>query len=95
MELSLWHLGITSLWRQIRDPLGFAIPRDSFSEIPPCFPPLGFTMLISLWGPTYFPIGVLLYFSFLGELNVRALIKAYVYVMGYGNVQDKHTTTIC
>ena len=44
LELSLWHLGITSLWRQLWSSLVLEIPRDSFLGIPLCFPPLGFTM---------------------------------------------------
>ena len=63
------HLGTNSVWRQIGSPLGFAIPRDSFSGIPPFFPPLGFTLLICLWGHTFSPVGGLLFFSFLGGLH--------------------------
>ena len=59
----LWYLGITSarifvgiyrrrlgtnlFWRPFGSLLGFAIPRDSFSGIPTCFPPLGFTLIVS------------------------------------------------
>ena len=67
LELSRWHLGINSLWRQLGSPLGFAIPRDSFSGIPLSFPPLGFHLLIHLWGTTFSPVGGLLLFSFLGK----------------------------
>ena len=72
-----WHLGINSFWRQIRSPLGFGIPLDSFSRIPLCFPPLGFTMLIRSWVTTYFPVGVLLYLYFLGELHQSPRYKIY------------------
>ena len=47
----------------------FAIPGDSFSRIPPCFPLLGFTLIIHLRGTTFSPVGGLLFFSFLGELQ--------------------------
>ena len=33
------------------------------------FPLLGFTMIFCSWGTTYFPVGVLLFLSFLGELH--------------------------
>ena len=69
LELSCCHLRINSFWRQLGSPSGFAIPRYSFLGIPPCFPPLGLTMLIRSWGTTYFPVGILLYFCFLGELH--------------------------
>ena len=59
--------------------MGFAIPGDSLLGIPPCFPPLGFTIIIRLWGTTYLPVGILLYLSFLGELHKRPKEKiAYV-----------------
>ena len=38
-----------SVWNQLGSLLGFAITGDSFSGISPCFPPLGFTLLIFLW----------------------------------------------
>ena len=69
LEFSRWHLGINSVWRQLGLPLGFAIPGDSISGIPPCFPPLGFTLLICSWGITFHTIGGLLLLSFLGELH--------------------------
>ena len=69
LEFPRWHLGINSIWRQLRSPLGFAIPGDSFSGIPPCFPLLGFTLLICSCGTTYFPVRDLLFFSFLGGLH--------------------------
>ena len=69
LELYLWHLRINSVWRQLGSPLGFAIPGDSFLGIPPYFPLLGFTLLIHSCGTTFSPVGVLLFFSFLGELH--------------------------
>ena len=70
LELSCCHLGINSVWRQLRSPLGFVIPRYYFSGIPPCFPPLGLTVLIHSCGTIYFPVGDLRYISFLGELHI-------------------------
>ena len=69
LEFSCWNLGNDSFWRQLGSPLGFGIPGDSFSGIPLCFTQLGFIMLIRSWGTTYFPVGILLCFSFLGELH--------------------------
>ena len=69
LEFSRWHLGINSVWRQLILPLGFAIPGDSFSGIPPFFPQLGFTLIICLWGTIFPPVGGLLFFSFLGGLH--------------------------
>ena len=66
LVFSHWHLGINSFWRQLGSPLGFGIPGYSFLGISLCFPPLGFTILIRLWVTIYFPVGVLLCFSFLG-----------------------------
>ena len=56
-ELSHWHLGIIYICRQLRSPLGFAIPGDSFLGILPCFPLLGFTLIIRSWGTTFPPMG--------------------------------------
>ena len=70
LELSRWHLGFNFVWRLLGSPLGFAIPGDSFSGISPCFPLLGFTLLICSWGTTFSPVGGLLFFSFLGELYI-------------------------
>ena len=69
LEFSRWHLGINSFWRQLGYPLGFGITGYSFSGISLCFPLLGFTILVCSWVTTYFPVGVLLCFSFLGELH--------------------------
>ena len=55
------------LLRQLGSPLGFAIPGDSFSEIPPCFPPSGFILLICSWGTTFTLLGVYYYSPFLGN----------------------------
>ena len=41
LEFSRERLGTNSVWRLFGLPLGFAIPGDSFSGIPPCFPPVG------------------------------------------------------
>ena len=70
LEFSCWHFGINSFCRYLGSPLRFGIPGDSFSVIPLCFPPLGFNMLISLWGTAYFPVGILLCFSFIEELHM-------------------------
>ena len=69
LEFSRGHLGTNSFWRQLESPLGFVIPGDSFSGIPPGFPLLEFTMIVNLWGTTFSPVGGLLLFSFLGELH--------------------------
>ena len=69
LEFSCGHLENNSFWRQLGSPLGFVIPGDSFSGIPPCFPLMGFTLLICLRGITWSPIEGLLFFYFLGELN--------------------------
>ena len=66
LEFSRWRLEIHSVWRQIGSPLGSVIPGYSLSGIPPCFPLLGFTLLIFLCGTTFSPVGGLLLFSFLG-----------------------------
>ena len=42
------------------------------------FPLLGFTLLIRLWGTTYFPVWVLLYFSFLGELHPLLVLDTII-----------------
>ena len=41
LELSRWRVGINSIWRQLGNPLGFAIPGYSFSGISPFSPPVG------------------------------------------------------
>ena len=53
LELSGWHLGIKTIWRQLGLLFGFAIPGGFFLGIPPCFPPLGFTVIICSWGTTF------------------------------------------
>ena len=63
--------------------MGFGIPRDSLSGISLCFPLLGFNMLIRLWGTTYFPVGVLLCFSFIGELHGRKKTSAQDNIFEY------------
>ena len=60
---------LISFWHQLGYPLGFGIPGYSVPGIYRCFPLLGFTMIIPSWGTTYFPVGVLLCFSFLGVLH--------------------------
>ena len=69
LEISRRHLGTNYVWCQLGLSLGFAIPGDSVSWIPPYYPPLWFTLLICSWGATFSPVGVLLFFSFLGELQ--------------------------
>ena len=75
--------------------MGFAIPVDSFSGTPPWFPPLGFSLLIRSCGTTYFPVGDLLYFYFLGELHQSPKDKiAYVTldpVSDYVYISDLNT----
>ena len=41
LEISRGHLGTNSVLRPLGSPLGFGIPGDSFSGIPPCFPLVG------------------------------------------------------
>ena len=67
LEFSCWHIGINSVWWQLRSPLGFEISGDSFSGILPCFPLLGFTMIILLCGTTFPPLGVYYSSPFLGN----------------------------
>ena len=84
MELSCWHLRISSVCRQHGSPLGFSIPGDYFSGIPPCFPLLGLTLLISLCVTKLSPVGGLLFLSFIGELRTLSLRPADVRsVSGY------------
>ena len=47
LEFPCGRLGTNFVWRSFGSLLGFAIPGDSFSRIPPCFPPLGFTLIVS------------------------------------------------
>ena len=94
LELSCWHLGINSVWRQLGSPLVFAIPGDSFSRIPPCFPPLGFTLVVRSLGTPFSPVGGLLFFYFLGELHIPGFPLpptdlVNVYLMHHS--QDGHT----
>ena len=56
LGLSCWYLRINFVWRQLGSPLVFAIPRYSFSGIPPCFPLLGFTLLIRSCGTAFSPV---------------------------------------
>ena len=46
LEFPRGRLGTNSVWRPFGSLLLFAIPGDSFSGIPPCFPPLGFTLIV-------------------------------------------------
>ena len=79
LKLSRWHLVINYVWRQLGSPLGFSIPVYSFSGIPPCFPPLGFTLNIRSCGTTFSPVRGLLLFSFLGGIHQSPKDKiAYV-----------------
>ena len=70
LEFSRRRLGTNSVWRSFGSPLVFAIPGDSFSGIPPCFPPLGFTLIVRSRVTTFSPVGVFLFFSFLGGLHL-------------------------
>ena len=49
--------------------LGIGDSQRLFLGIPLSFSPLRFTMLLLLWGTTYFPVGVILWLSYLGELH--------------------------
>ena len=67
LGFSCRHLGTNSVWRPLGLPLGFAIPGDSLSGVPPCFPPLGFTLIVCLQGTTFSPVGVSYSSPFLGD----------------------------
>ena len=88
LELSCRHLGINSVWRQLGSPLGFAISGYSLSGIPPCFPSLGFTLIICSCGTTYFPVGYLLEFSFLGELHFSYLLFTPLWIILYVSLKQ-------
>ena len=67
LEFSCGHLGTNSVWRPLGSPLEFVIPRDSFSGIPPCFPPLGFNLIVRSRGTTFSPVRVSYSYPFLGN----------------------------
>ena len=69
LEISRGRLRTNSFCCLFGSLLLFAIRGDSFSRIPPCFPPLGFTLIVRLQGTHFSPVGGLLFFSFLGELH--------------------------
>ena len=75
MEFSRGHLVTNFVWRPLGSPLGFAIPGDSFSGIPPCFPPLGFTLIVLSWGTIFSPVGGFLFFSFLREIHIYSYLS--------------------
>ena len=75
LEFSHWHLGINSIWHQLGWSLGFEIPGDSVSGIPPCLPLLGFILLICSWGTIFPPLGVYYYSYFLGNCMRSAYQK--------------------
>ena len=68
LHWSCWYLGINYFLRQLGYPLVFAIPGYPLTEIPLCFPLLGFNLLIVLCETIHIPVEDLLYFYFLGEL---------------------------
>ena len=65
LEFSCGNLGINSVWHQLGSPMGFSIPGDSFSGIPPCFPPVGVYSDYSFVGDYIFPRWgfIILFFS--------------------------------
>ena len=69
LEFSRWHFGNNSVWHQIGSPFGICDFQRFLLGIPPCFPLLGFTLLIRLCGTTFSPVGGLTFFSFLEELH--------------------------
>ena len=77
MEFSCGRLGNNSVWRPFGLLLGFAIPGDSFSGIPPCSPPLGLTLIVRSQGTKFPPVGGLLFFYSLGELHVFFSFENY------------------
>ena len=88
LESSRRRLGNNSVWRPFRSPLGFAIPWDSFSGIPPCFPPLGFTLIFRSRGTTFFPVGGFLFFSFLGEPHLS--FSQLIFLFPSGSIKFYH-----
>ena len=90
LEFSCGRLGTNSVWRPFGSPLGFAIPGDSFSGIPPCFPPLGFTLIVRSQGTTFSPVGGLLFFYFLGELHVRELYEDFKKQTSHRQTTSRH-----
>ena len=83
LELSCWHLGINSVWRQLRFHLGFAILRDSFLVIPPCFPLLGFNLIIRSWGTT-FPL-LRLYYQLDSQIHIKDRHFLWIPTCNVGN----------
>ena len=73
LEFPRGRLGTNSFWRPFGSILLFAIPRDSFSGIPPCFPLLSFTLIVLFARNSVFPVGGSLFFSFLGELHTSVV----------------------
>ena len=67
LEFPRGRLGTNFVWRPFGSLLGFAIPGDSFSGIPPCFPPLGFTLIVCSRGTTFPPLVVYCSSPFLGN----------------------------
>ena len=58
LEFPRWRLGTIFVWCLFGSFLGYVIPGDSFSGIPPCFSPLGFTLVVRLLGTPFPPLGV-------------------------------------
>ena len=87
LEIFRGRLGTNSVWRPFGSPLGFGIPGDSFSGIPPCFPPLGFNLIVCSRGTTLSPVGGFLFFSFLVELH--NLLAENRIDTGSGNKSDE------
>ena len=56
MEFPRGRLRTNSFWRPFGSLLLFAIPGDSLSGIPLCFPPLGFTLIVSSLGTQFSPL---------------------------------------
>ena len=67
LEFSCGNIATNFVWRQLRSPLGFAIPGDSFLGIPPCSPRWGLLWFF-VHGELHFPpLGVYYSYPFLGN----------------------------
>ena len=71
----------------VRIDFGICDPRRFLLGIPPCFPPLGFTLIVNSLGTPFSPVGGLLLFSFLRELH--RLGKLWSKSCGNSRVSDK------
>ena len=90
LEFSCGRLGTNSVWRPFGSTLGFVTPRYFFSGIPPCFPPLEFTLIVCLRGTTFPPLGVYCYSPFLGNY-IKAPYKCLLVCLSF----CQHTIYAC